>query len=109
MVGQYRAAMAEHVGEWVWKCMVKRLKDASPAFAELWRQHDVSMPENLTKRLEHPDLGILRFRYTNLWLSPRVGIRLITYLPEDEEPRSKMSSIDEVKPRPLYPALGSTA
>jgi MmyB-like transcription regulator ligand binding domain/Helix-turn-helix domain len=101
MVAQYRAAMADHVGESVWKCMVRRLQDASPEFAELWNRHDVAAPENLTKRFRHPQLGPMQFSYTNLWLSQRVGVRLITYTPDDAETASKLDLAADLEPRPL--------
>jgi transcriptional regulator with XRE-family HTH domain len=101
MVGQYRAAMADHVGEGAWKCQVKRLQNVSPEFAQLWERHDIAVPENLTKRFVHPGLGALNFCYTNLWLSPRIGVRLMTYTPQDPETEAKLSRIDEFEPRPV--------
>jgi hypothetical protein len=101
MVAQYRAAMADHVGEPAWKCMVKRLQDASPEFAELWARHDIAAPENLTKRFRHPQLGPLQFSFTNLWLSQRLGVRLVCYTPDDLETESAVSRLDTVEPREL--------
>jgi transcriptional regulator with XRE-family HTH domain len=111
MVGQYRAAMAEHVGDPTWKCLVKRLQHTSPEFAELWARHDVLEPENLTKRFLHPELGLLQFTYTNLWLSQRMGVRLVTYTPTDERTRHAVERFDDVAPYPLVqpvaPALSA--
>src|SRR5258708_7569745 len=39
MVAEYRAAMADHMAEPAWKCLVSRLVKASPEFAELWDRH----------------------------------------------------------------------
>jgi hypothetical protein len=104
MVAQYRAAMADHVGEPAWKCMVKRLQDASPEFSELWQRHDIAAPENLTKRFRHPQLGALQFSYTNLWLSQRLGVRLVSYTPDDPETEAALSRIDSVELRSLEKA-----
>jgi hypothetical protein len=101
MVAQYRAAMADHVGEGVWKCLVRRLQEASPEFSELWNRHDVAAPENLTKRIRHPQLGPLQFTFTNLWLSQRMGVRLITYTPDDLETEAKIERIPTLEPRSL--------
>jgi transcriptional regulator with XRE-family HTH domain len=101
MVGQYRAAMADHVGEAAWKCQVKRLQNASPEFAELWARHDIAVPENLTKRFVHPELGALNFCYTNLWLSQRLGVRLMTYTPRDPETETQLGRIDDFQPLPV--------
>src|SRR5580698_9874540 len=54
MVGQYRAAMADHFAEPQWKCLINRLNEVSPEFAERWKQHDVLAPENCVKRFLHP-------------------------------------------------------
>ncbi|HTW21361.1 MAG TPA: helix-turn-helix transcriptional regulator [Mycobacteriales bacterium] len=104
LVAQYRAAMAEHVGEPVWKCLVRRLQDASPEFAEMWRRHDVAAPENVTKRLRHPQLGALQFSSTNLWLSQRLGVRLLTYTPDDAETLAALTRAADVEPRSLLEA-----
>jgi transcriptional regulator with XRE-family HTH domain len=87
MVGEYRAAMADHVAEPAWKCLVARLSKASPEFAELWERHEVASPENLTKRYLHPEVGLLRLNYTHLWLGQRLGTRMTTYTPADDETR----------------------
>ena len=110
MVAEFRAAMAEHVAEPAWKWLVARLVAASPEFAELWERHEVAAPENLTKRILHPDVGLLRLNYTNLWLGQRLGTRLITYTPADEETGERLqqlSRLDLVLPdgRPAEPAL----
>jgi hypothetical protein len=101
MVGQYRAAMAEHVGEPAWKCLVRRLQEASPEFAELWKRHDIAVPENLQKRFDHPELGLLTFAYTNLWLSQKIGVRLVTYTPSDAETAAQLLRVDDLEPRCL--------
>jgi transcriptional regulator with XRE-family HTH domain len=101
LVAMYRAAMADHVGEPAWKCLVKRLQDASPEFAELWQRHDIAIPENLTKRFRHPQLGALQFSYTNLWLSQRLGVRLVTYTPDDPETEAVLAQTSELEPRRL--------
>jgi transcriptional regulator with XRE-family HTH domain len=93
MVAEYRAAMAEHVAEPAWKCLVSRLLTASPEFAELWQRHEVAMPENLTKRFLHPEVGLLRMNYTHLWLGQRLGTRMTTYTPADEQTADRLREL----------------
>ena len=93
MVAEYRAAMAEHVAEPAWKCLVSRLTKASPEFAELWERHEVASPENLTKRYLHPDVGLLKLNYTHLWLGQRLGTRMTTYTPADEETHERLREL----------------
>jgi transcriptional regulator with XRE-family HTH domain len=85
MVAQFRAAMADHMGEPAWKCLLQRLTAASPEFAEMWKRHDIEGQETRTKRIMHPDVGLLRLDYTYLWLGPTNGNRLVTYTPVDDD------------------------
>ena len=95
MVAEYRAAMAGHVSEPAWKCLVSRLLKASPEFAELWERHEVAAPENRTKRWLHPQVGLLELNYTNLWLGQRLGTRMTTYTPADERTSQRLSELSE--------------
>jgi transcriptional regulator with XRE-family HTH domain len=85
MVAQFRAAMADHMGDPAWKCLLQRLQGASVEFAEMWKRHDVEGPETRTKRILHPAVGLLRLDYTYLWLGPSNGNRVVTYTPADDE------------------------
>jgi len=100
MVAEYRAAMAEHLAEPAWKCLVSRLSKVSPEFAELWDRHEVASPENLTKRFLHPEVGLLRLHYTHLWLGQRLGTRMTTYTPADDQTRLRLLDLQR---RPANP------
>jgi MmyB-like transcription regulator ligand binding domain/Helix-turn-helix domain len=102
MVAQLRAAMAEHVADPVWKCLVKRLQQASPAFAELWERHDVAQPENARKRILHRDLGLLQFTHTHSWLAARAGLRLVSYVPADEATADALQQFDRLDVVPIH-------
>ena len=95
MVAEYRSAMAEHVAEPAWKCLVSRLTKASPEFAELWERHEVAGPENLTKRYLHPEVGLLKLNYTHLWLGQRLGTRMTTYTPADEQTADRLRALHD--------------
>ena len=92
LVGQLRGAMASHVGEPAWKSLIKRLRRESPEFEACWLRHEVRPMRNLTKRFRHPDLGVLNFEYTYLWLGRRSELRMTTYTPVDEETATKLRS-----------------
>ena len=96
LVAEYRAAMADHVAEPAWKCLVSRLLKASPEFAELWDRHEVASPENLTKRYLHPDVGLLKLNYTHLWLGQRLGTRMTTYTPADEQSAARLQELHDL-------------
>jgi hypothetical protein len=93
MVAEYRSAMAAHVAEPAWKCLISRLTKVSPEFTALWERHEVASPENLTKRYLHPEVGLLRLNYTHLWLGQRLGTRMTTYTPADEETRERLREL----------------
>jgi transcriptional regulator with XRE-family HTH domain len=93
MVAEYRAAMAEHLAEPAWKCLVSRLTKASPEFTELWERHEVASPENLTKRYMHAEVGLLKLNYTHLWLGQRLGTRITTYSPADDQTDAKLQAL----------------
>ncbi|MEV7021835.1 helix-turn-helix transcriptional regulator [Kitasatospora sp. NPDC093558] len=90
MVARFRAAMADHGSEPGWKSLVTRLQKASPDFAQAWQRHDVARPGNGLKRFLVPGVGMLHCEYTNFWLGPRLGSRMITYTPRDERTRELM-------------------
>lgn len=93
LVGQLRGAMAEHVGEPAWKSLIKRLRRESPEFEACWLRHEVRPMRNLTKRFRLPDLGVLNFEYTYLWLGRRSELRMTTYTPVDEETAKKLRAV----------------
>ncbi|WP_187369706.1 helix-turn-helix transcriptional regulator [Fodinicola acaciae] len=94
MVGQYRAAMTDHIAEPTWKCLVTRLRQASPEFVELWERHDVAWSSSRSKQLLHAEHGLLELNYTQLWLDQRLGTRMVTYAPATEETRLKLAKLD---------------
>jgi len=93
MVAKFRAAMADHVAEPAWKCLLRRLLAASPEFAEMWERHEVADPGNGTKRLLNPQVGLLKLDFTQLWAAPRQSARLITYTPADEPTRVRLERL----------------
>jgi transcriptional regulator with XRE-family HTH domain len=93
IVAQFRAAMAQHVAEPSWKCLLKRLRQSSPEFERLWNQHEVRAPENLTKRYLNGEVGLLSFDYTQLWFGQRSEIKLTTYTPADDATWQKVKSL----------------
>ena len=104
LVAEYRAAMAEHLAEPAWKCLVTRLSAASPEFAELWERHEIAAPENLTKRYLHPEVGLLQLNYTHLWLGQRLGTRMTTYTPAGPDTEARLHELHELHDRRRGPA-----
>ncbi|MGH3096840.1 MAG: helix-turn-helix transcriptional regulator [Streptosporangiales bacterium] len=93
MVAMYRSAMAEFIAEPTWKCLVKRLRQASPEFVAVWERHEVTEPETRAKRFKLPGHGVLEFQHSVLWLDRRMGTRLTAYIPSDEQTRLTIDSL----------------
>ncbi len=93
MVAKFRGAMADHVAEPAWKSLLKRLRLASPEFEAQWQRHEVGMVGHGEKRFLNPHVGLLHFEFTNLWLGPRQGTRLVTYTPADDETRERVERL----------------
>jgi hypothetical protein len=93
---QLRAAMAEHVAEPVWKCMVRRLEQASAEFRDIWREHEVVQPSNRPKRFLNRHVGLLNMEHTSMWLGPRSGTRMVVYTPLSDETRARLERLHAI-------------
>ncbi|MEZ0091650.1 helix-turn-helix transcriptional regulator [Streptacidiphilus sp. EB129] len=96
MVAKFRSAMADHVAEPAWKSLVKRLLLASPEFDAQWRRHEVGTSEHGEKRFLNPEVGLLHFEFTSMWLGPRQGTRMVTYTPADDETRERVEKLHAI-------------
>ncbi len=83
-VAQLRAALADHYGDPTWRSFITRLRNSSPAFEALWGQHDVQPMHGHPKRVQHPEVGLLTFTATHLWLGRASETRLTTFIPADD-------------------------
>jgi hypothetical protein len=94
MAAKFRASMAQHLAEPVWKALLKRLQQASPEFREIWERHEVLVQgDSHVKRYLNRDVGVLAFDFTHLWLGPQQGPRLITYTPADASTRVRLDRL----------------
>ncbi|GAA1971654.1 helix-turn-helix transcriptional regulator [Kitasatospora viridis] len=96
VVARLRAALAEHVGDPAWKSLLARLRRASPEFESAWQRHEVGALVNGIKGFVHPVVGTMRMEYTSMWLGRRLGTRLVTYTPVDEETEERLQRLAEL-------------
>ncbi|WP_079138150.1 helix-turn-helix transcriptional regulator [Actinacidiphila rubida] len=96
MAAKFRASMAEHLAEPAWKTLLKRLQQTSPDFCEMWERHEVLKPDGHIKRYLNPEVGLLAFDFTHLWLGPGPGPRLVTYTPADDTTRERLARLHAV-------------
>lgn len=96
MAARFRAAMAGHLGEPAWKMLLKRLRSESPEFREAWDRHEVVAHRSKRKEFLNRHVGRVVVDHTDLWLSPEVGLRMVTYVPADEESRERLRRLHEL-------------
>jgi transcriptional regulator with XRE-family HTH domain len=89
MVAEYRAAMAQHIDDPAWQAFIDRLHRTSPEFTEIWERHDVLGVNSPTKRMMHPQVGLVQLDYTNLWLD-QPGARVVAFTPADAQTEQKL-------------------
>lgn len=94
VVAQFRAAYSEHLDDPAWRWLLDRLQETSPEFAERWQQHEIAPWESRHKAYLHPQLGLLRFTHTQLWLSRTICTRLTAFIPADPPTRAALDQLE---------------
>jgi hypothetical protein len=61
--------------------LVEELCQLSPEFAALWRDNDIRVHGEGTKRLQHPLLGPLELEYSSFAVDGRPDLGMIVYNP----------------------------
>ncbi|CCK30196.1 XRE family transcriptional regulator [Streptomyces davaonensis JCM 4913] len=96
MAARFRAAMAGHLAEPAWKMLLKRLRTESPEFRQAWDRHEVITHRTKRKEFLNRHVGRVLVDHTDLWLSPDVGPRVVTYVPADEESRLRLKKLHDI-------------
>jgi transcriptional regulator with XRE-family HTH domain len=77
-VADLRAAYARFPGDRGLQDLVTEMLGLSPLFAQMWAAHEVQSRQPLTKRVDHPQAGVLEFECQLLHVGDS-GQRLIVY------------------------------
>jgi transcription regulator MmyB-like protein/helix-turn-helix protein len=96
MAAKFRGSMAKHLAEPAWKELLKRLQQNSAEFRQAWERHELLPPGSHTKRYLNPEVGLLAFDFTHLWLGPQEGPRLMVYSPADEVTRERLDRLHRI-------------
>jgi transcriptional regulator with XRE-family HTH domain len=99
MVATLRAAYGRHVGEPAWEDFIRRLSEASPYFAELWRSGDVAPPGPRVKTFRHVAVGELRMTSVSLSVNGMPDCRIVVYRPDDEETSARAARLRDLRRR----------
>jgi len=100
MVALFRAQMAEHTQDPIWQGHLQRFMAVSPIFRELWPRYQVRGFENQNKRFFHAETGVLNLHSNNWWSSPRHGVRMLVYVPVDEQSEQGLLRLPSVPAAP---------
>ena len=108
VVGSFRADAARagavsEVGE-----LVAELCAISPEFDALWRDNDVRVHGEGTKRLRHPTLGQIELEYSGFAVDGRPDLGMIVYNPVDPSDAERIRSLlrAEIRTQPAGPPEG---
>ncbi|MGI1001016.1 hypothetical protein ACRCQ4_24790 [Pseudomonas aeruginosa] len=93
MVGFFRAAMVERMGDPLWERQLQRCLEASAEFREIWRRNEVMGIENQLKRFRHARCGEFELQQTNWWSAPKNGDRLLVFVPLDDHARDCLEQL----------------
>jgi transcriptional regulator with XRE-family HTH domain len=93
MVAQLRAAYGRHLGEPAWTGFVRRLQSASPDFARMWAQQEVSSPASYLKIFRHAAHERLAMTTNSLAVLAVPGTRMVVYTPADDATRCAVASL----------------
>ncbi|MFG2001856.1 helix-turn-helix transcriptional regulator [Spirillospora sp. NPDC048911] len=89
-VAVFRHRYSRHLDEPRWKDLVRRLKEASPLFAQLWDTCDVALPGPRIKVFRHVAVGEMAMHGTSFDVSGSPENRLVVYTPSDDESRERL-------------------
>jgi len=73
--------------------LVGELSQRSPEFAALWQQHDVRVHGEGTKKIKHPEVGLLEMEYSAFVVDGRSDLTLVIYNPATPEDGEKIRTL----------------
>lgn len=94
MVGQLRAAYAEHVHDPAWTDFIRRLQTRSPDFAAAWAANNVTQPAGYSKLLRHPGVGHFKVTTADFAVQALPGTRMSIYTPADPASRTAIERLN---------------
>ena len=85
VVGAFRADAARAGASAEITRLVDELSRTSPKFDRLWRDNDVIAHGEGSKRIHHPDLGLLELEFSSFAVDGRPELSMIVYNPATDE------------------------
>ncbi|MDO3410427.1 helix-turn-helix transcriptional regulator [Saccharibacillus sp. CPCC 101409] len=82
MAAEFRTSRARYLSDASFDRLIEDLKKASPDFATMWQQHEVSRSLDGYKKLLHPDMGAMEFEQITLQFPNEPDQRIMIYMPD---------------------------
>ena len=79
--------------------LVEELSQASPVFAELWRNNDIVGYGDGTKRLHHPQIGPIELEFSTFAVEGRSDLNMMVYNPVSTEGADRIGSLIAARTR----------
>src|SRR5215469_5410774 len=95
VVAAFRADAARAGASRNVQALIDELARASPAFAGMWRDKDVRVYGEGTKRLKHPRAGLLTFEYSAFAVDGRPDLGMVIYNPATPQDAERIRSLLE--------------
>lgn len=102
MVAGFRASVGTDTDDPRFIELVGELSLASPRFSRLWARHDVNACEGEPKRIDHPQLGVLRLNRERLGVGG--GRTLVIYHPDPGSDDAEKLTLLAAATQPPYDA-----
>ncbi|HKD52636.1 MAG TPA: helix-turn-helix transcriptional regulator [Steroidobacteraceae bacterium] len=93
VVAAFRADAARAGASRNVQALIDELARASPAFAGMWRDNDVRVYGEGTKRLKHPRAGLLTFEYSAFAVDGRPDLGMVIYNPATPQDAGRIRSL----------------
>jgi transcriptional regulator with XRE-family HTH domain len=100
VVGAFRADAARAGAASEVSQLVAELCTLSPEFAALWRDNDVRVHGEGTKRLRHASLGLIELEYSGFAVDGRPDLGMIVYTPATDSDADRIRSLIKLTPLP---------
>jgi transcriptional regulator with XRE-family HTH domain len=81
VVGAFRADVARAGATENSRALVEELSATSPDFARLWRENNVHASGEGTKRIRHPDAGVIAMEFSAFSVEGRPDLGMVVYTP----------------------------
>lgn len=81
LLGRFRSTCGQYIEDSWLAQFIDDLKQESDEFRMWWQLHEIKSNNEVYKRLNHPDAGLLEFEVSNFDISDHSGLKMIVHIP----------------------------